>query len=239
MENTKKWAGEKAAEYVENGMVVGLGTGSTVRFFVERLGERASEEGLAFTGVTTSFATQKLAESLGLAIADISEIDKIDLTVDGADEIDPQLNGIKGGGGALLMEKIVATHSVKNVWIAGEDKLSARLGTLFKLPVEVVKYGSENLFRAFVADGFQPAWRLTDSTNADIGAVVSADKRLTTDQGHFIIDLHFEYGISDTDSLAQKLSQTVGIVEHGLFLGICNEVIVGKADGTVEILTRK
>ena len=144
MENLKKQVGIKAAEFVKSGMVVGLGTGSTAAYFVEELGRRVAEEQLEITGVTTSSVTSEQAKALGIPLASIDEVDYVDLTVDGADEIDSHLNGIKGGGAALLMEKIVATYSKDYIWIVDESKLSENLGS-FKVPVEVIRYGSEQL----------------------------------------------------------------------------------------------
>lgn len=146
MENLKKQVGIKAAEFVKSGMVVGLGTGSTAAYFVEELGRRVAEEQLEITGVTTSSVTSEQAKALGIPLASIDEVDYVDLTVDGADEIDSHLNGIKGGGAALLMEKIVATYSKDYIWIVDESKLSENLGS-FKVPVEVITYGSEQLFK--------------------------------------------------------------------------------------------
>ena len=204
MVNLKEQVGIKAAEFVTDGMIVGLGTGSTAYYFVAELGRRIKEEGLKITAVTTSSVTYDQAESLGIPLKAIDDVEVVDVTVDGADEVDPQLNGIKGGGGALLMEKIVAT-----------------LGA-FKLPVEVVQYGAENLFRHFEQKGYQPAFRIAE------------DQRFVTDQGNFIIDLDLKV-IKDTEALANELDHTVGVVEHGLFLNMISKVIVGTPDGPVII----
>ena len=148
IQQQKKAAGEYAASLVENGMVVGLGTGSTVRYFVDRLGERVANEGLDIVGVTTSNRTAHQARCLGIPLADVDAVDYIDLTVDGADAVDPQLNGIKGGGAALLYEKVVAKNSKRNIWIVDGSKQHAELGH-FPLPVEVVSYGEQQLCRCF------------------------------------------------------------------------------------------
>ena len=140
MENLKKMAGIKAAEFVKDGMVVGLGTGSTAYYFVEEIGRRIKEEGLQITAVTTSSVTSKQAEGLNIPLKSIDQVDFVDLTVDGADEVDSQFNGIKGGGGALLMEKVVATPS----------------------KVEVVQYGAEQVFRRFERAGYKPSFREKD-----------------------------------------------------------------------------
>ena len=137
----KKAAGIEAAKLIQNGMIAGLGTGSTVRFLVDELGRRVKEEGLEFTGVTTSRRTQEQAEGYGIKIVNIDDVDHIDVTIDGADEVDKNFNGIKGGGAALLWEKIVATNSNKIVWIVDESKVVDTIGK-FPLPVEVIPFGA-------------------------------------------------------------------------------------------------
>ena len=217
MVNLKEQVGIKAAEFVTDGMIVGLGTGSTAYYFVAELGRRIKEEGLNITAVTTSSVTYEQAEGLGIPLKAIDDVEVVDLTVDGADEVDPALNGIKGGGGALLMEKIVATNSKDCIWIVDESKQVETLGA-FKLPVEVVQYGAENLFRHFEKKGYSPAYREKD------------DQRFVTDQGNFIIDLDFKV-IPDAEALAEELDRTVGVVDHGLFLGMVSKVIVGTPEG--------
>ena len=142
----KKAAGIEAAKLIQNGMIAGLGTGSTVRFLVDELGRRVQEEGLEFTGVTTSRRTQEQAEGYGIKIVDIDDVDHIDVTIDGADEVDKNFNGIKGGGAALLWEKIVATNSNKIVWIVDESKVVDTIGK-FPLPVEVIPFGAGQVSR--------------------------------------------------------------------------------------------
>lgn len=217
MVNLKEQVGIKAAEFVTDGMIVGLGTGSTAYYFVAELGRRIKEEGLKITAVTTSSVTYEQAEGLGIPLKAIDDVEVVDLTVDGADEVDPALNGIKGGGGALLMEKIVATNSKDCIWIVDESKQVETLGA-FKLPVEVVQYGAENLFRHFEKKGYSPAYREKDG------------QRFVTDQGNFIIDLDLKV-ISDAEALAEELDRTVGVVDHGLFLGMVSKVIVGTPEG--------
>ena len=217
MVNLKEQVGIKAAEFVTDGMIVGLGTGSTAYYFVAELGRRIKEEGLQITAVTTSSVTYEQAEGLGIPLKAIDDVEVVDLTVDGADEVDPALNGIKGGGGALLMEKIVATNSKDCIWIVDESKQVETLGA-FKLPVEVVQYGAENLFRHFEKKGYSPAYREKDG------------QRFVTDQGNFIIDLDMKV-IPDAEALAEELDRTVGVVDHGLFLGMVSKVIVGKPEG--------
>lgn len=217
MVNLKEQVGIKAAEFVKDSMIVGLGTGSTAYYFVAELGRRIKEEGLQITAVTTSSVTYEQAEGLGIPLKAIDDVEVVDLTVDGADEVDPALNGIKGGGGALLMEKIVATNSKDCIWIVDESKQVETLG-VFKLPVEVVQYGSENLFRHFEKKGYSPAYREKDG------------QRFVTDQGNFIIDLDLKV-IPDAEALAGELDRTVGVVDHGLFLGMVSKVIVGTPKG--------
>ena len=195
----KKAAGIEAAKLVENGMIAGLGTGSTVKFLVDELGRRHQEEGLEFTGVTTSRRTQAQAESYGIKIVDIDDVDHIDVTIDGADEVDKNFNGIKGGGAALLWEKIVATNSNKIVWI--------------------VPFGAGQVIKKFEARGYKPVLRL----DAD-------GKEVRTDENNFVVDLHLER-IDHPQELAEDLINTVGVVEHGLFLNMVDKVIVGDPNG--------
>lgn len=155
----KKAAGIEAAKLIQNGMIAGLGTGSTVRFLVDELGRRVQEEGLEFTGVTTSRRTQEQAEGYGIKIVDIDDVDHIDVTIDGADEVDKNFNGIKGGGAALLWEKIVATNSNKIVWIVDESKVVDTIGK-FPLPVEVIPFGAGQVVKKFESRGYKPVLRL-------------------------------------------------------------------------------
>lgn len=217
MEALKKVAGVTAAQYVKDEMTVGLGTGSTAYFFVEEIGRRIKEEGLDVVGVTTSNATAKQAQALGIPLKAIDEIDEIDITVDGADEVDRHFNGIKGGGAALLMEKIVATPTKEYIWVVDESKMVEKLGA-FKLPVEVVQYGAERLFRVFEKAGYNPSFRM------------KKDQKLITDMGNFIIDLDLKV-IEKPFELAEMLDKTVGVVEHGLFNGMVHKVIVAGKDG--------
>ncbi|KRL73100.1 ribose-5-phosphate isomerase RpiA [Ligilactobacillus saerimneri] len=214
----KKLVGEKSVEWIEDGMIVGLGTGSTVKFMVDALGKRVQEEGLNIIGVTTSNRTAEQARSLNIPLKSVDEVDHIDLTIDGADEISADFQGIKGGGAALLFEKIVATNSKKVMWIVDESKLSQQLGS-FPLPVEVIPYGSQKVFERFEAKGLNPTFR----KNAD-------GSMLRTDSQNYIIDLHLKE-IADPHTLADYLIKQVGVVEHGLFLDMVNTVIVGRQDG--------
>ena len=208
METLKKLAGVKAAEFVEDGMVVGLGTGSTAYYFVEEIGRRIKEEGLQITAVTTSSVTSKQAEGLGIPLKSI-------------DEVDPQFNGIKGGGGALLMEKVVATPTKDYIWVVDESKLVQKLGA-FKLPVEVVQYGAEQVFRRFIEAGYKPSFREKNG------------QRFITDMQNFIIDLDLGV-IENPVEFGRELDHIVGVVEHGLFTKMVNKVIVA-GQGGVNIL---
>lgn len=214
----KKLVGEKSVEWIKDGMIVGLGTGSTVKFMVDALGKRVQEEGLNIIGVTTSNRTAEQARSLNIPLKSVDEVDHIDLTIDGADEISATFQGIKGGGAALLFEKIVATNSKQVMWIVDESKLSQQLGS-FPLPVEVIPYGSQKVFERFEAKGLNPTFR----KNAD-------GSMLRTDSQNYIIDLHLKE-ITDPHALADYLIKQVGVVEHGLFLDMVNTVIVGRQDG--------
>ncbi len=217
MEALKKQAGVTAAQFVTDGMTVGLGTGSTAYFFVEEIGRRIKDEGLQVVGVTTSSATTKQAEGLGIPLKAVDDIDSIDVTVDGADEVDKDLNGIKGGGAALLMEKIVATPTKEYIWVVDESKMVEHLGA-FKLPVEVIQYGADRLFRVFEKAGYKPSFR------------VKENQRLITDMKNYIIDLDLGK-IEKPFEFAEMLDKTVGVVEHGLFNGMVNKVIVAGKDG--------
>lgn len=211
----KKAAAEKAVEFIESGMLVGLGTGSTVKFLIESLAEKV-KSGLNVKTVSTSNATSKYAESLGISVVNINDVEEIDLTIDGADEVDPNLNGIKGGGGALLYEKIVASSSKKNIWMVDSTKRVEQLGG-FPLPLEVVPFGVNQTFNKLFSLGYKPEFRSTDG------------KKYVTDGNHYIIDLHL-IKIEKPDELNNKLLQIPGIVETGLFLEICDVLIIGADD---------
>ncbi|MEQ7224964.1 ribose-5-phosphate isomerase RpiA [Enterococcus avium] len=222
--NLKELVGIEAAKFVKDGMTVGLGTGSTAYYLVKELGRRVNEEGLKITGVVTSSKTEQQAKELGIPLKAIDDVESVDLTIDGADEISDDFQGIKGGGAALLFEKVVATYSKDCIWIVDESKMVNKLGN-FPLPVEVVPFGSHNVFRLFESKGYKPTWRVTDS-----------NELLTTDGGHYIIDLHLEV-IEDPHALAAELDKCVGVVEHGLFIDMISRVIVGTPEGpkTLEV----
>ncbi|KPG70378.1 MULTISPECIES: ribose-5-phosphate isomerase RpiA [unclassified Enterococcus] len=216
--NLKEMVGIEAAGHVKDGMVVGLGTGSTAYYMIEELGRRVKEENLSIIGVPTSFASKKQAESLGIPVRTIDEVDAVDLTIDGADEISSDFHGIKGGGAALLFEKIVATYSKKVLWIVDESKMVDTLGA-FPLPVEVIPYGSQQVLHLFEKKGYHPVLRVNED-----GAPIK------TDCHNYIIDLHLQT-IADPVTLAADLDKTVGVVEHGLFLNTVHTIIIGQPAG--------
>ncbi|MCO7176393.1 ribose-5-phosphate isomerase RpiA [Sporolactobacillus kofuensis] len=223
--NGKKAAGIKALDEIREGMTIGLGTGSTVYFFLEALAEKVAA-GFTITGVATSQQTIDLAKKWKIPMRTLNEVSTIDVTIDGADEFDPQLNGIKGGGGALLFEKLVAKSSKKRIWIVDERKKVEQLGR-FPLPVEVVPFGWKHVESFLVNKGYNPKLRLT------------ADERpYVTDAHHYILDLHLQT-ISDPEALANELDHLTGVVEHGLFLGMTEKVLVGAPNGTVETFEKK
>lgn len=222
--NLKEMVGVKAAEFVTDGMIVGLGTGSTAYYLVEEIGRKVKEEGLTITGVTTSKETADHARALGIPLKSIDEVPYVDVTIDGADEISSDFQGIKGGGAAHLFEKIVATYSKKIIWIVDESKMVEHLGK-FPLPVEVIPYGSQQLFKVLAEKNLHPVLRQKD------GEIVR------TDSNNYILDLHLEK-ITDPHALANLLNSLPGVVEHGLFLDMVNTVIVGKSAGPVIIHAR-
>jgi len=215
--NEKQLAAEKSIEFIKEGMILGIGTGSTVFYLINKFAKKV-RNGFDVKCVSTSKQTTQLAKSLGIKILDLNKVDHIDLTIDGADEVDKNLNGIKGGGGALLFEKIIAKASDKVIWIVDSTKFVKKLGK-FPLPVEVVPFGSKNLFKLFKGEGFNPVVRAKDRKN------------YITDSGNFIIDLHLNK-IGDSVILEKKLKLISGVVEIGLFNNIADLVIMGKNNST-------
>ncbi len=226
-EELKRAVGFEAAALIEEGMTVGLGTGSTVRYLLEAVGERRRRGELAsIVGVPTSEDTRRRAEGLGIPLTDLSASPRIDLTLDGADEVDPALDVIKGLGGALLREKLVATASSRFVVLVDASKRVAQLGEKAPLPVEIDPF-SLGIQLPFLRDlGCEPVLR----EGAD-GAP------FLTDGGNLIVDCHFPQGIADAEALAATLDRRPGIFEHGLFLGMVERVLVGTENG-VEVTTR-
>lgn len=220
-QSEKELAGRAAAQLVVDGNIVGLGTGSTAYFAVVALGERV-KAGLKIVGIPTSVATAELARAVGIPLSTLDEHPEIDITIDGADEIDPQLRLIKGGGGALLREKIVASSSKRMVVVADSSKLVAALGK-FPLPVEIIPFAQAILQVKITALGATCKLR----NRADGTPFV-------TDEGHHILDCSFGK-IADPPSLARALSDMPGVVEHGLFIGIAKAAMVGKGNSVIEI----
>jgi ribose 5-phosphate isomerase A len=227
MDQFKKIAAEAAVKQVKDGMMVGLGTGSTAAYAIDALGKLV-QNGLLITGIPTSEQTARQASALGIPLATLDEQTQVDLTIDGADEVERgSLNLIKGRGGALLREKIVASASTRLVIIVDETKLVERLGTLSAIPVEVVPFG----------------WPVAARKLRELGATVSVrrgdeDKLFVTDGGHYILDCTFG-PIAAPSSLEQKLNSIVAVVEHGLFLGLTSEVIVAGQDGVKVLLPER
>ena len=219
----KREAAQRAMQFVEDGMIVGLGTGSTAAHFVDLLGEKVGQ-GLNVTGIATSTATQRQAEALGIPLASLDDEPEIDLTVDGADEIDMNLRLIKGGGGALLREKIVASASERVVIIADQSKLVERLGA-FPLPIEVVPFG------------FKVSLAMIEDIADELGLEGEIRQRLgqdskpfISDGGNFIVDCAFGH-LDDPEALAELLPFTPGVVDHGLFIGLADHAIIAGAGG--------
>lgn len=219
----KRAAAAQAVALIESGMRVGLGTGSTARHVVDLLGE-ALRQGVVrdVVGVPTSRATEEQARSLGIPLSTLDETTSLDLTIDGTDEVDPSLDLIKGLGGALLWEKIVARASDRLIVVADDSKEVARLGSRAPLPVEVVPFGWRTHLDALVGAGGKPVLRTTGD-----------DVPFVSDGGHYIIDLHFADGITDAAALETTLRARAGVVETGLFIGMATAVMIATAEGVM------
>jgi len=207
--------------FVENGQIVGLGSGSTATHFIQFLGERV-RAGLQIRGIPTSIRTQRLAQKCGIPLTSLDQVERIDVDLDGADEFDPQLRLVKGGGGALLREKIIASASRQFVVLADSSKQVPMLGK-FPLPVEVIPFAETLLTQRISALGAAVSVR-----KATDGAI------FRTDEGHHILDCHFGK-IPDPPALARALSDMPGVVEHGLFINMATVVLVGKGDQVMEL----
>ncbi len=222
-DDLKERAASRALRAVRPGMKLGLGTGSTAAHFVRLLGERVKSENLDVVGVPTSEATRALAEEAGVPVTTLEHAPALDLTVDGADEIDGDLRLIKGGGGALLREKIVAAASLRMIVIADESKHVGTLGA-FPLPVEVVRFGlaatRRHIASLLAARGFSATISLRQKNNDPF----------VTDNGNYIFDLNLGK-IEDPERLAADLSRLPGVVEHGLFIGLCSGAVIAGASG--------
>lgn len=221
-EDLKRRAAEKALEYVEKDMIIGLGTGSTVEYMLKKLGDMV-RDGLTIKAVPTSLKTKKLATEYKIPLVDLDDYPELHLTIDGADEVDSDLNLIKGGGGALTREKIVAFHSEKVIIIVDDTKIVKGLGCDMPVPVEVVKYG----------------WKATKKTLEELTSCTVEIRRIVdepyiTDNSNYILDCDFGR-IDDPETLEKDLNNIPGVVENGLFIGLADEVIVGSKQGIMSL----
>ncbi|WP_298973514.1 ribose-5-phosphate isomerase RpiA [uncultured Roseobacter sp.] len=228
IDKAKFVSAKRAAQLVETGMRVGLGTGSTAAWLVRCLGEMVRDDGLRIKGVPTSTRTAELARDVGIEVISLDEAKWLDITIDGADEFDGQLNLIKGGGGALLQEKIVATASDQMVVIADVGKEVETLGA-FPLPIEVIPFGWQTT-QALVEETLVSMDVLGRESSLRMNGAVP----FVTDEGNHIIDLHLKR-IGNARQLSLVLNQMPGVVENGLFIDICDRVIIGFGDGKVEV----
>ncbi|NKW71986.1 ribose-5-phosphate isomerase RpiA [Rhodobacteraceae bacterium R_SAG10] len=228
IDTAKFVAAKRASALVKNGMKVGLGTGSTAAWLVRCLGERVRSEDLRISGVPTSTRTAELARAVGIKVISLDEARWLDITIDGTDEFDAELNLIKGGGGALLQEKIVATASDQMVVIADASKRVTTLGA-FPLPVEVIAFGWQTS-KALIEETLFSMDVLGQTTTLRM----NGDAPFVTDEGNHILDLHLKR-IGNARQLSIGLNQIPGVVENGLFIDICDVVVIGHGDGKVEI----
>ena len=219
--NTKQLAAERAVTYIQDGMIVGLGTGSTAAYAIKRIGARVAEENLQIRAIATSQRSEDLARELNIPIVSFEEIEQIDLTIDGADEVDEQLNLIKGGGGALLREKVVATNSRELIIIVDETKLVKRLGK-FPLPVEVVPFALPVVKRQLEQLGCAANLRMQNNNN------------YITDNGNYILDCSFGE-ITLPAQLHDAIKAITGVVDNGLFIQLAKTVIAAYEDGSIQL----
>lgn len=214
--NAKQIAAERAVDYIRDGMIVGLGTGSTAYYAIQKLGLRV-QEGLEIKAIATSIQSEIQAQALGIPMITFADIDTIDITIDGADEVDASFQLIKGGGGALLREKIVAAASKELIVVVDERKLVPLLGH-FPLPVEIVTFGHEMTLKKLQALGCHPVLRKADH------------KAFVTDNGHYIADCQFNE-IPHPQKLHDQINSITGVVDNGLFVNMTKKVIVGTTNG--------
>lgn len=212
----KRIAGEKSAEYIKDGMILGLGTGSTAYYMIKKVGELI-QRGMNLKGVATSKSTENLAKELGIHLIAIDEVDRIDLAIDGVDEIDSKFSAIKGGGGALFREKIVANLADEVIWIMDDSKLVNSIGE-FPLPVEILPYGYKHVIKKLQNYSLNPVIRM------------NSDKFFITDNGNYIVDLHIGKPM-DINEVYSKISGITGVLEIGLFINMCKRIIVGTDSG--------
>jgi ribose 5-phosphate isomerase A len=219
----KKAAANAAADLVKTGMSLGLGSGSTFLFVLDRLAERIQQEGLEVRGTPTSLQTAQEAERRGIPLVDLNDVERLDLAIDGADEIDPQKRMIKGGGAALMREKLVAAAAREMVVIVDESKLVPVLGSGFALPVEVLPFGWRHTERHIASTGCSTELRMRDN------------EPLKTDNGNYIIDCKYE-AIDDPEWLHEHLNAMPGVLENGLFIGLAGRVLVGDSNGKTRLI---
>lgn len=218
LDNPKRRAADRALEFVSDGQIIGLGTGSTAKFAIEGLA-RLVREGLSIQGVPTSVATERMAQELVIPLIGFDEAPRIDITLDGADEVDPSFNMIKGGGGALTREKLVALASTKRVIMIDESKLVSKLGTSRSLPVEVLPF----------------AWSLSARLLGELGSVANLRQQegapFLTDNGNYVLDCDFG-PIEDPAALEKRIKLLPGVIESGLFIGVADVLVIGLDDRT-------
>ena len=218
----KRAAAQAAADLVQDGMTIGLGSGSTFVIVIEHLAARMAK-GLKLTGVPTSRGTAEAAQRAGIPLLEFDAVERLDLAIDGADEVNPQKNLIKGGGGAHVRERLVATAAKEFVVVVDDSKLVDVLGKAFLLPVEVLQFGWKHTERRIAATGCRPALRMYDG------------KPFVTDNGNYVLDCKYD-GIEDPAWLAEHMNSLVGVVDHGLFVGMAGRVLVGDSAGKVRVI---
>jgi ribose 5-phosphate isomerase A len=227
LEIGKKSAGDKAATLIENGMIVGLGTGSTAAYFIKALIEKC-KQGLHIKAVASSHRSLQMAKEGGIPVFEISEVSHIDVTVDGADEIDHQKRMIKGGGGAHVKEKILATSSAEMIVIVDESKVVQTLGKA-KLPIEILPYGSLFTQKKIEALGLFGKWRAAKANQLN-------QELFITENGNYLFDIDFKAPVKNPEKLDELLLQIPGVVDTGFFFKIAKKVIIGKSDGCIDFL---
>lgn len=220
METGKKAAGEKAATMIEDDMIVGLGTGSTAAYFIQALIKKK----LRIKTVASSQRSEEMAKAGGLHVLNINEVNRIDITVDGADEIDHQRRLIKGGGGAHVREKILACASSEMIVIADESKVVTKLGKT-KLPVEILPYGHNFAKLRIESLGYSSSWRVADVTSL-------LQELYVSENGNFILDIHFPSLLKNPEEVHAKLLEIPGVVDTGFFFNLAKKAIIGRSDGT-------
>lgn len=213
----KRVAGEKSTEYIKDGMILGLGTGSTAYYMIKKVGELI-KNGMKIKAVATSKSTESLARELKIPLLSIDEVDRIDLAIDGVDEIDNEFNAIKGGGGALFREKIVASLANEVIWIMDESKLVDGIGE-FPLPVEILPYGYKHVIKELQDYSLNPKIRMKE------------EEIFVTDNGNYIVDLHIGKPMNIND-VYNKVNKITGVLEIGLFINMCDRIIIGTSSGT-------